>query len=126
MKILILVVLFFGLVSCPIAGADPISIWKPAAIHCSFAAGDALSTLHAKSYAASAGLSFVELNPRLQSTSSLLAWKAGQCVALTSIDVALQKGGHRGKAKLLRWLVAGVGTGLIINNEIQARTSRRP
>jgi hypothetical protein len=95
-----------------------LSVVRPLAIYGSAAGADYLSTR----YALAAGAR--EANPLMQTPGSLAGWKAAQVAALVGIDLALQKGGHKGKAKALRIAAAVVGGGLALHNLNVARRQR--
>lgn len=95
------------------------SLAKPIAIYTPAVAADYLSTRHALSAGAR------ESNPLMQSQGTLAGWKAAQLGALVGVDYLLQKGGHKGKARLLRVLVVVGYAGLTVHNVEVARRQRR-
>lgn len=94
------------------------SLATPALIYSAAAGLDYASTR----YALDAGAR--ERNPLMQSHARLVGWKAAQVLALTLVDIELQKRGYRNKARVLRITAFVIGAGLAIHNVNVARRMR--
>lgn len=104
---------------CAGAQASEVDVVLPLAVYGTAAGADYLSTR----YALAAGAR--EANPLMRTPGSLAGWKAAQVGLLLGVDVALQRGGHRGKAKALRIGAAVVGASLVAWNWRTAQAQRR-
>lgn len=100
-------------------GAERVDVAKPLAIYGAAAGADYVSTR----YAVAAGAR--ESNPLMQTPGSLAGWKAAQVGLLLGADVALQRGGHHGKARALRITASVVGASLVAWNWRTAHVQRR-
>lgn len=82
------------------------SLVTPTLLYSAAALSDYASTRLALSRGAT------ESNPLMRSHASLIGWKAAQVLALTLVDMELQKRWHRKSVKVLRVLAVTVGVGL--------------
>jgi len=110
-----------GLVLAVTMQTQPIEVNQPRLsthilTNLAFASGDVLSTEYGLAHRPGR-----EANPLLRNRGVRIGVNAGAAVGLAYLSHRLERDGHRGQARFVRWTFRGLKVGVVVFNVVQAR-----